>query len=85
MTGILLRNIRPLLRNNDIETVIIVSDPIHLARAQAMADDLGINARTSGTPTTLYTDSEKRRQFMLQETYELFAYYWAHWLDKLPH
>ena len=80
-----LRNIRPLLRNNDIETVIIVSDPIHLARAQAMADDLGINARTSGTPTTLYTDSEKRRQFMLQETYALFAYYWAHWLDKLSH
>ena len=46
---------------------------------------LGQQAPAAATPTTLYTDSEKRRQFMLQETYALFAYYWAHWLDKLPH
>ena len=80
-----LRNIQPLLRNNDIDSVIIVSDPLHLARAQAMADDLGIAALTSGTPTSLYTDSEKRRRFLMQETYALFAYHWAQWLDKLPH
>ena len=50
-------NIKPLLREHDIQSVIIVSDPYHLARAAAIADDLGINAQTSGTPTSRYSES----------------------------
>ncbi len=79
-----LANIRPLLHDNNLDTIIIISDPFHLARAQAIADSLGLHATTSATPTSAYTDEQKRRQFLLQESYALFAYYWAHWLDNVP-
>lgn len=74
-----LQNIRKLLRDNDIDTVILVSDPYHLARARAMATDLGIAAETSGTPTSRFTDEEKRRRFLIQESYALFGYRWHEW------
>ena len=35
-----LRNIKPILRANSVDSIIIVSDPYHLARAQAIARDL---------------------------------------------
>ncbi|EGZ51328.1 YdcF family protein [Neisseria wadsworthii] len=78
-----LQNIRKLLRDNDIDTVILVSDPYHLARARTMAHDLGINAATSATPTSRFTESEKRRRFLMQETYALFTYRWNHWSTRV--
>lgn len=79
-----LANIRPLLHDNNLDTIVIISDPFHLARAQAIADSLKLHATTSATPTSAYTDEQKRRQFLLQESYALFAFYWASWLDHTP-
>ncbi|MDO4641464.1 MAG: YdcF family protein [Neisseria sp.] len=78
-----LQNIRPLLRDNNIDSVIIVSDPYHLARARTMAADLGINATLSATPTSRYTDQQKRRRFLLQESYALFSYRWDYWSERI--
>lgn len=69
-----LQNIKPLLRPNDIKTVVIVSDPYHLARARAIAGNMGIDAQVSPTPTTLYEAGKKRDKFLLQESYALFLY-----------
>ncbi len=74
-----LYNVRPLLRTNGIGTIIIVSDPYHTARAAAIAKDLDLNAYTSGTPTTRYSESRKKTKFLLQESYALFLYYFEHW------
>lgn len=49
-----LNNIRPVLRANGIASVVIVSDPYHLARAAEMAEDLGVRVYMSATPTTRF-------------------------------
>jgi uncharacterized SAM-binding protein YcdF (DUF218 family) len=63
--------------NNDINTVIIVSDPFHLARAKLMANDLGLNAQVSATPTTRYTATYSKLRFLAQESYLLMLYEWT--------
>lgn len=66
---------RTLLRLHNLQRVIIVSDPDHLARAQAMADELGIQATVAATPTSLYYGQRKKRlKFMTQEALSL-AYF----------
>ncbi|MDO5058528.1 MAG: YdcF family protein [Neisseria sp.] len=69
-------NIRPLLRERGWTKAVIVSDPYHLARAAAVARDLGMNADFSATPTTRYTDTRKKLKFAAAEATQLFAYYW---------
>lgn len=78
-----LLNIRPLLRANDIDTIIIVSDPYHTARAAVIAKDLGMDAKTSGTPTSRYTQAQKKTKFLLQESYALFIYYFESWGNSI--
>ena len=64
------------MRKNGLKTVIIVSDPYHMARAMAMAEDLGIRAYPSPTPTSRYKDSDSRTQwkFFAEESAHLMAY-----------
>jgi len=71
-----LANARWLMRKNGLKTVIIVSDPYHMARAMAMAEDLGIRAYPSPTPTSRYKDSDSRTQwkFFAEESAHLMAY-----------
>ncbi|MCP1660089.1 YdcF family protein [Neisseria perflava] len=78
-----LRNIRPVLRANGIENIVIVSDPYHLARARAIAQDFGIQADVSATPTTLFDQNEESRRFLLQESYALFVYRCESWGDRI--
>lgn len=74
-----LYNIRPILRTNGIASIIIVSDPYHTARAAVIARDLDLDAETSGTPTSRYSESRKKTKFLLQESYALFLYYFERW------
>ena len=71
-----LANTRWLMRRHKLESVIIVSDPYHMARARAMAGHLGIRAFYSPTPTSRFNDSARQIQwkFFLQESGQLFAY-----------
>jgi len=50
-----------------LRTAIIVSDPLHLKRASAMADDLGIAAVTSPTPTSRYRSLKTKLGFLFRE------------------
>ena len=70
-----LYNIRPLLNEQGLQNNVIVSDPLHLARAGVMAEDLGMEAELSATPTTRYTDRADKIKFWLRETFLLFGYY----------
>lgn len=78
-----LYNIKPLLRANNINSIIIVSDPYHLARAAAMAQDLGLDAKISATPTTLFNQNREKERFILQESYLLLMYQCESWGDKV--
>lgn len=72
-----LLNAKAIMQMNNIEKVVIVSDPYHMARAAAMAHDLNIDAVYSPTPTSRYNDSavDTRLRFFVQETQALAAYY----------
>lgn len=69
-----LLNAKRVMLDNNIEEVIIVSDPYHLARAHAMAKDLGMAAQTSPTPSSRYSATQTKLKFLLQESYLLTVY-----------
>ncbi|SUA25354.1 Periplasmic protein [Neisseria gonorrhoeae] len=49
------------MRANGIASVVIVSDPYHLARAAEMAEDLGVRVYMSATPTTRFDAGNKKK------------------------
>jgi uncharacterized SAM-binding protein YcdF (DUF218 family) len=61
----------PLLRAGKLDRVLIVSDPLHMRRAIAIATDFGLDAHPSPTPTTRYTGWGAWAAFLLSETYHL--------------
>jgi uncharacterized SAM-binding protein YcdF (DUF218 family) len=65
---------REIIRNRKLGRVLIVSDPLHMRRAVAMARDLGIDAHPSPTPTTRYVSASKKQEFLLREVYYYASY-----------
>ncbi len=47
--------VHSLLAERDFTTVLIVSDPFHLLRSRLIAEEVGLTAYTSPTPTTVIT------------------------------
>lgn len=72
-------NAKKVAADNDIGSVILVSDPYHMARALAMARDLGFKAQASPTPTSRYNEADwkARARFVIQESYALAVYHWV--------
>lgn len=56
------------------ENLVIVSDPLHMSRAMEIADNLGLQAVSSPTPTTRYQSWEPRFSFFLREVYFMSLY-----------
>lgn len=69
-----LRLFRGLANDRGIESIVIVSDPLHLARSKRMATDLGFETATS--PAKIPESLEKRRSGLLQEGLRLVYYQW---------
>lgn len=76
-------NGKEIAENNNIDSVIIVSDPYHMARAALMAKDIGLDAQTSPTPTTRYTATSTKMHFLIQESYSLMIYQWMRGLHHV--
>jgi uncharacterized SAM-binding protein YcdF (DUF218 family) len=53
---------------------LIVSDPLHMKRAVLMAQDLGMDAHPSPTPTTRYRSFRSQAEFLIRETYFYLVY-----------
>lgn len=64
-----LQQARTLMRERDMHTVIIVSDPLHMARALRLSRQLGIDALASSTPSTRFRSFHTSWRFLLQEVY----------------
>ncbi len=58
-----------LLVREKLQTVLIVSDALHLKRALLMAKDLGIQVTPSATPSSRYQSLKKKLPFALRELY----------------
>ncbi len=63
------------MRQHEIRSAIVVSDPLHMKRAMMMADDLGITAASSPTPTSRYRSLETKLGFLLRELYFIHHYF----------
>ena len=69
-------NAKPLADANGLKKVLIVSDPIHMKRAVAMAEDVGLEAYSSPTPTTMYQGWRSQIGSLAFETV-CYMGYWA--------
>ena len=64
-----LRQASLLMQQHNLHSVIIVSDPLHMARALRISRGLGIRAVGSPTPTSRFRTFATRWRFLLQEVY----------------
>jgi uncharacterized SAM-binding protein YcdF (DUF218 family) len=58
----------------DFDRVLIVSDPLHMKRTMWLAEQIGIQALSSPTPTSRYQSFDRRAGFLLREIYSYGAY-----------
>ena len=60
---------RAIVKAHGWETVLIVSAPLHMKRATTMAQDLGLAAYPSPTPTSRYQSWRTKGRFLLREVF----------------
>ena len=63
-----------LIEEHDIETVILVSDPLHMMRAVKMARDAGLTAYSSPTPTSMFQTLNTQLPFLQREVMYYIGY-----------
>jgi uncharacterized SAM-binding protein YcdF (DUF218 family) len=63
------------MKQQELRTAFVVSDPLHMRRALVMAHGLNIDARPSPTPTTRYRSLRSKAGFLLRELY-FMHHYW---------
>lgn len=64
-----LREARALMLERGLRRVIVVSDPLHMARALRLSRRLGIDALGSSTPSTRFRSFRTRWRFLAREVY----------------
>lgn len=64
-----LQQAEALMKARGFKRAIIVSDPLHMARALRLSRELGIDALGSSTPTSRFRSFDTRKRFLLQEVY----------------
>ena len=57
-----------------LRKVLVVSDPLHMKRAVAMARDIGFEAEPSPTPSTRYRGLRSQARLLAHETYYYVGY-----------
>ena len=60
---------RNLMQERGLRRVIVVSDPLHMARALRLSRGLGIDALGSSTPSTRFRSFRTRWRFLAREVY----------------
>lgn len=61
-------------RKNQLESFLIVSDPLHMKRAMSMADDYGMQAYSSPTKTSAYKSFSTKVSFFMREWFYYMGY-----------
>jgi uncharacterized SAM-binding protein YcdF (DUF218 family) len=63
-----------IVTDNNISTVLLVSDPLHMKRAMLMAEDYGLEAYSSPTSTTMYQTTKSKFMFLSREVFYYIGY-----------
>ena len=71
-----LQNSLKIMCDNELETALIISDPLHMKRAMLMAEDLEIDAYSSPTKTSAYKSLKTKIPFLGRETFFYIGYKW---------
>jgi len=69
-----LQEAKILLDAAQLETVLLISDPLHMKRAMTMAEDLNIKASSSPTPFSRYQSRRTRTGFLVREIFYYSGY-----------
>ena len=69
-----LQSAKTIMDTQNLKTAIIVSDPLHMKRAMLMAEDYGITAYSSPTPTSMYRSLKTKAGFLLREEVYYIGY-----------
>ena len=65
---------KSILKENNLETVLVVSDPYHMSRAMKMANDNSYKAYASPTPFTRFKSTDSKIFFVLMEIPKFQSY-----------
>lgn len=71
-----LQNSLKIMLDNELETALIISDPLHMKRAMLMAKDLEMDAYSSSTKTSAYKSLKTKIPFLGRETFFYIGYKW---------
>lgn len=71
-----LQNSLKIMQDNELETALIISDPLHMKRAMRMAEDLEMDAFSSPTKTSAYKSLKTKIPFLWRETFFYIGYKW---------
>lgn len=69
MTRENVRYAKQILRQQQWRTALLVSDPLHMLRLKTIAQDNGIDSRSSPTRATRYKSWWAQTRFLLRETF----------------
>lgn len=76
-----LNDAQPLMSGAEIRTVLLVSDPLHMKRAIAMAHAQGIDAQPAPTTTTRFRSWRTRAGLLWHEAWSYLAFVTLGWQD----
>ncbi len=71
-----LENSQKLMAALGYQSAIIVSDPLHMKRAMLLAKDMGMEAYSSPTETTMYRSLKTKVPFLARELFYYIGYKW---------
>ncbi|HET6594595.1 MAG TPA: YdcF family protein [Anaerolineales bacterium] len=63
-----------IIDENDLDQVLIVSDPLHMRRSMWLAEKIGMKALSSPTPTSRYQSLDRKAGFLVREVYSYATY-----------
>ncbi len=71
-----LSNAKEIMEQEEMETALVVSDPLHMKRAMFLAKSVGLTAYTSPTTTSRYMSLKTQIPFLLREIFFYTGYQW---------
>jgi len=75
-----IKNSLSIIEAHKLNSILLVSDPLHMKRAMTIATDLGLkNIYSSPTTTSQYLSFYSKAQFLLREIY----FYQRYWLFQI--
>jgi uncharacterized SAM-binding protein YcdF (DUF218 family) len=66
---------KELMETQNLQTALVVSDPLHMYRAMSIADDLRIEASASPTPTSRIDSTRAVLNFLVREIASVTVYF----------